>query len=117
MCVFVRAFHARPSLSCRFAADGRTTMTRDKNRIYVVGPDFVGLSLATVNAKIGFDIIDINIDSNKIDSLKMCRPDFFEPDINTMLMDSIKRKKIHFTTDLDYALQILRLHFLPPERL
>lgn len=79
MCVFVRAFHAKPSLSCRFAAYVRTAMTRDKNRISVIGSGFVGLSSATVNAKMRFDTIGIDIDSEKIDNLKACRPDFFEP--------------------------------------
>ena len=52
-------------------------MDRGKDRISVVGLGFVGLSLATVNARTGFDTIGVDVDSKKIDNLKVCRPDFF----------------------------------------
>ena len=60
-------------------------MDRGKDRISVIGLGFVGLSLATVNARTGFDTIGVDIDSKKIDNLKACRPDFFEPDMDVML--------------------------------
>ena len=87
-------------------------MDRGKDRISVIGLGFVGLSLATVNARTGFDTIGVDIDSKKIDNLKVCRPDFFEPDMDVMLRDSMRRKKIRFTTDLDYALQNSEITFL-----
>ena len=87
-------------------------MDRGKDRISVIGLGFVGLSLATVNARTGFDTIGVDVDSKKIDNLKACRPDFFEPDMDAMLRDSMRRKKIRFTTDLDYALQNSEITFL-----
>ena len=87
-------------------------MDRGKARISVIGLGFVGLSLATVNARTGFDTIGVDVDSKKIDNLKVCRPDFFDPDMNVMLRDSMRRKKIHFTADLDYALQNSEITFL-----
>ena len=87
-------------------------MTRSKDRISVIGLGFVGLSLAVVNARNGFDTIGVDIDSKKIDKLRACRPDFFEPSMDVMLRDSIKRKKIRFTTDLDYAIRNSEITFL-----
>ena len=87
-------------------------MTRSKDRISVIGLGFVGLSLATTNARMGFDTIGVDIDSKKIDDLKACRPDFFEPGMDAMLRNSIKQKKIHFTTDLNYAIQNSDITFL-----
>ena len=87
-------------------------MTRAKSKISVIGLGFVGLSLATANAKKGFDTIGVDIDSKKIERLKACKPDFFEPDMEAMLRESMRRKKIHFTTDVDYALQNSEITFL-----
>ena len=87
-------------------------MTRVKSKISVIGLGFVGLSLATANARKGFDTIGVDIDSKKIERLKACKPDFFEPDMEAMLRESMRRKKIHFTTDVDYALQNSEITFL-----
>lgn len=87
-------------------------MTRAKNKISVIGLGFVGLSLVTANAKKGFDTIGVDIDSKKIERLKACKVDFFEPDMEAMLKESMKRKKVHFTTDIDYALQNSEITFL-----
>ena len=87
-------------------------MTGAKNKISVIGLGFVGLSLATANARRGFDTIGVDIDSKKIERLKTCKPDFFEPDMEAMLRESMRRKKVRFTTDIGYALQNSEITFL-----
>ena len=87
-------------------------MTRSKGRISVIGLGFVGLPLAATNARVGFDTIGVDIGSKKIDNLKACRLDFFEPGMDTMLRGLIKQKKIHFTTDLNYAIRNSDITFL-----
>ena len=82
------------------------------SRISVVGLGFVGLSLAVANARTGFETIGIDIDAKKVDSLNSGRPDFFEPGMEAMLADSIRHKKIRFTTDLDHAVQNSEITFL-----
>lgn len=81
-------------------------------RISVIGLGFVGLSLTTINAKMGFYTIGVDIDDKKIDSLKAGKPGFFEPKLDRMLKDSIKQKSIEFTTDLGYAVQNSDITFL-----
>ena len=88
------------------------TMTATKNRISVVGLGFVGLSLAVANAKTGFETIGVDIDSKKIDCLEAGRPDFFEPDLEEILIDSIEQNMIRFTTDLDDAIHNSEITFL-----
>ena len=83
-----------------------------KRRISVVGMGFVGLPLAVVNAKTGFETIGVDTDSKKIESLQAGRPTFFEPDLEEMLADSIKQNMIRFTTDLDDAMQNSEITFL-----
>lgn len=80
--------------------------------ISVMGLGFVGLSLAVANARAGFDTIGVDVDDKKIDRLKVCRPDFVEPDMDAMLKESMHRQKIFFTTDVDYAIQNSEMTFL-----
>ena len=87
-------------------------MTGAKNKISVIGLGFAGLSLITASAGRGFNAIGVDIDSKKIERLKACKPDFFEPNMEAMLRESMRRKKVHFTTDIDYALQNTEITFL-----
>lgn len=88
------------------------TMTMPKWRISVIGLGMVGMSLAVVNAKKGYDTIGTDIDADKVYRLRTGRTDFFEPGLDAMLNDSIRQKKIHFTTDPDYAIQNSEITFL-----
>ena len=87
-------------------------MVRPKDRVSIAGLGFVGLSLAVANARNGFDTIGIDTDGAKIDRLKVGQPDFFEPGIDVMLMESMRQKKIHFTTDFGYAIRNTNITFL-----
>lgn len=87
-------------------------MVRPKDRISIVGLGFVGLSLAVANARNGFATIGVDTDGAKIDRLKVGQTDFFEPGIDAMLMESIRQKKIHFTTDFGYAIRNTDITFL-----
>ena len=92
--------------------EGTSTVAGRKYRISVVGLGFVGLSLAVANAKAGFDTIGADSDNGKIGRLRACRVDFLEPGMDVMLRDSVKQKKVYFTTDLGYAVQNSDITFL-----
>ena len=87
-------------------------MTGAKSKISVIGLGFAGLSLVTASARRGFSTIGVDIDSKKIERLKVCKADFFEPDMEAILRESMRRKKVQFTTDIDYAVQNSEITFL-----
>ena len=74
-------------------------------KISVVGLGFVGLTLAAVNAKKGFNTIGIDIDQEKIRKLKRGIPDFFEPKLEKFLLSSMKNKKIIFSENFESILK------------
>ena len=80
--------------------------------ISVIGLGFVGLPLALANARAGFDTVGVDANGKKIAGLKASVPDFFEPGIDAMLRECVRRKKIRFTTDIDYAVQNSDVTFL-----
>jgi UDPglucose 6-dehydrogenase len=74
-------------------------------KISVIGLGFVGLTLAVVNAKKGFDTIGIDIDKEKIRKLKRGIPDFYEPKLEKFLLSSMKNKKIIFSENFQSILK------------
>ncbi len=71
------------------------------NKISVVGLGFVGLSLAVTNANKGLFTIGVDINQTKINNLKKGIPDFYEPKLQQMLIDAIKKNKIEFSTNVN----------------
>jgi UDPglucose 6-dehydrogenase len=74
------------------------------NKISVIGLGFVGLTLAVTNAQKGFSTIGVDNNEEKIENLNNGKPDFFEPDLDKYLKNSLKLKKIQFTTDIKKAI-------------
>jgi UDPglucose 6-dehydrogenase len=87
-------------------------MVKKKSKISVIGLGFVGLSIALTNAKKGFQTIGVDVDNNKIKNLQKGIPSFFEPQIQSLLEDALKKKSIKFTTDLKEALLNSDISFL-----
>ena len=83
-----------------------------KSRISVVGLGFVGLPLATVNAKKGFATIGVDVDNKKIANLKRGKTDFFEPKLDEMLTTTLQKGRLQFTSDLDHAIKNSDITFL-----
>jgi UDPglucose 6-dehydrogenase len=87
-------------------------MTFTKNRGYkekmkkisVIGLGFVGLTLAVTNAQKGFFTIGVDNKKEKINNLNKGKADFFEPDLTKYLKNSLKSKKIQFTSDTKKAI-------------
>ena len=72
-------------------------------KISVIGLGFVGLTLAVTNAKKGFFTIGVDNKKEKINNLSKGKIDFFEPDLTKYLKNSLKSKKIQFTSDIKKA--------------
>jgi UDPglucose 6-dehydrogenase len=83
-----------------------------KPRVSVIGLGFVGLSIAVTNAKQKIVTIGVDIEKTKIENLKNGIPDFFEPQLQDYLDESLCGKHIEFTDDLDYALKKTNISFL-----
>ena len=76
-----------------------------KEKISVIGLGFVGLTLAAVNAKKGFETIGIDTNVKKIEKNNKGESDFYEPELERILKKAIKDKKIKFTNNLKEILK------------
>src|SRR3954466_11702692 len=78
--------------------------------IGVIGTGYVGLVTAAGFAELGSDVWCIDIDEAKIDGLEQGRIPIWEPGLDDLL--ERKRHRMHFSTNLDDALEHARLLFV-----
>ncbi len=74
-------------------------------KIACIGTGFVGVVTATVFAKQGHDVVGLDIDATKIDSLKTGKVPFFEPGLQELLVETQKNGHLTFTTDYETAVK------------
>ncbi len=74
-------------------------MKKNKYNISIIGTGFVGLVSSAVFAHLGHNVLGIDIDEKKIQSIKKGKVPFFEPKLEDLLKQGLKNKNLDFTTD------------------
>jgi len=77
--------------------------------ISVIGTGYVGLVTGACLAGSGNNVICVDIDEEKINSLKQGHVTFYEPGLEDVVKKNIKEERLHFTTDFDYAIKNSRV--------
>jgi len=72
--------------------------------ITIIGTGFVGVVSAAVYASLGHQVIGLDIDPKKIESLKKSQVPFFEPNLENLLKEQQQKKRLDFTTDYQQAI-------------
>ncbi len=80
-------------------------------KIAVVGTGYVGLVTGACLADVGFDVICVDIDENKISKLKRGVSPIFEPGLEDILERTIQKGKLTFTTDIIPILNEVQIVF------
>lgn len=81
-------------------------------KIAVVGTGYVGLVTGTCLSETGNTVTCIDIDEQKINSLKNGKITIYEPGLNQLFERNIKQKRLFFTTDLKEGIEGARIIFL-----
>jgi UDPglucose 6-dehydrogenase len=69
-------------------------------KIAVVGSGYVGLVTGVCLAEIGFNVICIDIDEDKIAQMKMGKSPIFEPGVKELMKTNIETGRLQFSTEL-----------------
>jgi UDPglucose 6-dehydrogenase len=89
------------------------------SRIAVVGTGYVGLVSGTLLSDFGHDITCVDIDQGKIDQLNHGFVPIFEPDLKKYIEKNQSAGRLHFTTDVKYAVETSDIIFIavgtPPQ--
>lgn len=80
-------------------------------KIAVVGTGYVGLVTGACLAEVGFEVICVDIDQNKISKLEQGISPIFEPGLDDLLDRNIKKGRLKFTTDLIPVLDEIEVVF------
>ncbi|HNX66499.1 MAG TPA: UDP-glucose/GDP-mannose dehydrogenase family protein [Bacteroidales bacterium] len=73
-------------------------------KITVVGTGYVGLVTGTCFAETGVTVTCVDIDSEKMNRLKMAQPSIYEPGLETMIRRNAEKGRLFFTTKLEDGL-------------
>ncbi|MEO2068240.1 MAG: UDP-glucose/GDP-mannose dehydrogenase family protein [Desulfurobacteriaceae bacterium] len=76
-----------------------------RKRIAVIGTGYVGLVSGACFAYLGHKVIGLDIDERKIEKLKRGEVPIYEPGLEKILEEALKRENIEFTTDYEYAVK------------
>ncbi|HZA20751.1 MAG TPA: 2-dehydropantoate 2-reductase N-terminal domain-containing protein, partial [Actinomycetota bacterium] len=85
-------------------------MSASKEPIGVVGVGWVGLVTATCFAELGHPVVAVDVDAEKVDSLRRGEVPMHEPGIDELLARNAER--LTFTTEIADALEPARLIFV-----
>jgi len=73
-------------------------------KIAVLGCGYVGLVTGSCFAKMGNDVICVDIDQDKVNALKKNKIPIYEPGLNEIINSSLSNSCLHFTTDIKSAI-------------
>lgn len=87
--------------------------------IAVVGTGYVGLVTGTCFAETGNDVICVDIDAEKVETMRGGAIPIYEPHLDVLFERNLKAGRLQFTTDLDDAIEHAEVIFLalptPPD--
>ncbi len=85
----------------------------------VVGTGYVGLVTGACFAEMGNDVILMDIDEAKIQSLSQGKVPIYEPGLDQIIARNVAEKRLRFTTDIEYTVQQSLINFIavgtPPD--
>lgn len=88
-------------------------------KITVVGTGYVGLVSGTCLAEVGNDVLCLDVDPEKIRILEEGGIPIFEPGLQEMVRRNVAAGRLHFTTDVDKAVDFGTIQFIavgtPPD--
>ena len=81
-------------------------------RVCVIGTGYVGLVAGTCLADMGNDVVCVDKDKNKIENLKNGIAPIYEPLLDDLLSENIKRGRLEFSCDISYAVKKSSICFI-----
>ena len=81
-------------------------------RVTIIGSGYVGLVAGACFAQMGNEVICLDVDSKKIESLKQGKIPIYEPGLEEMVRENARLKTLRFTTDKKEAISNAEVIFI-----
>ena len=72
-------------------------------KVCVIGTGYVGLTTGLCLAYVGHDVCCLDVDTDKIDSLRHGRPTIYEPGIQELILTNQVLGRLSFSGDISEA--------------
>ena len=87
-------------------------LSRTRPRITVLGTGYLGATHAICMAVLGYEVLGIDTDKQKIAALEEGRVPFYEPGLPEMLRKAVDSGRLRFGTDIAEAAAFGDVHFI-----
>jgi UDPglucose 6-dehydrogenase len=88
-------------------------------KITVIGTGYVGLVTGTCLAEVGNEVLCLDVDPTKIETLKAGGIPIYEPGLEDMVKRNVAACRLHFTTDIEESVGFGQIQFIavgtPPD--
>lgn len=81
-------------------------------KIAMIGTGYVGLVSGTCFSEVGVDVTCVDVNQIKIDNLKKSIVPIYEPGLDEMITENIKKKRLHFSTSLEESIKGVEIVFI-----
>jgi UDPglucose 6-dehydrogenase len=81
-------------------------------RVSVIGTGYLGATHAAAMAELGFEVVGVDTDPQKVAALAAGRLPFFEPGLDTLIATHLATGRLRFTTDVAEAVAMSDIHFI-----
>lgn len=80
-------------------------------KLSVIGTGYLGATHAACMAELGFNVVGVDVDQNKIEQLSIGNVPFYEPGLDELLKKQIKAGLLNFSADFS-AIKDCDVHFI-----
>jgi UDPglucose 6-dehydrogenase len=81
-------------------------------RLSVIGTGYLGATHAVCMAELGYEVIGVDVDPEKIGRLAKGEVPFYEPGLPELLAKHVKDPRLRFTTSYEEAAEFADVHFI-----
>jgi nucleotide sugar dehydrogenase len=81
-------------------------------RLTVIGTGYLGATHAACMAELGFEVLGVDVDADKVARLAAGELPFYEPDLEPVVRRNLANGRLRFTTSYDEAAEFGDVHFI-----
>jgi len=81
-------------------------------RLSFLGTGYLGATYAICFAELGYEVVGVDVDEDKIEALRHGRVPFHEPGLDDLLRRNLEKGRLHFSTSYADAATNAEVHFI-----
>src|SRR6476620_2688684 len=88
------------------------TSTPTRPRLTVIGTGYLGATHAACMAELGFEVLGLDVDPEKVAALQAAQVPFYEPGLDELIAQQVAAGRLRFTTSVEEVATFGDVHFL-----